>query len=124
MEEYIYNTPRPVIYYDAEACGNAILCLKCVKACLDTGHNLIGFMNTDSPPVGETAPGRLEDIHHMIIFSGMINCNGCKNCVDACPKNALTLEMPEPRLPAPRVQRSDTVFCVTNRDGSFTIPRD
>ena len=124
MEEYIYSTPRPVINYNVEACGNAILCLKCVQACLDTGHNLIGYMNTDSPPVGENAPRRLEDIHHTIIFSGMINCNGFGRCVEACPKNALALEMPEPRSPAPKVQRSDTVFCVTNRDGSVTIPRD
>lgn len=124
MEDYNYNTPRPVIYCDAEVCGNAILCLKCVKACLDTGYNLIGFMNTDPPPVGEKAPEKLEDIQHMIVFSGMINCPACKKCIEACPKNALTLQMPEACLPAGKVQRSDTVFCVTNRDGSVTIPRD
>lgn len=123
MEDYSYSVPRPVIDYDAEACGNAVLCLKCVKACLDTGHNLIGFMNTDDPPVGENAPKRLEDIHHMIIFSGMINCPGCGKCIDACPKKALTLVMPEPREHAAKVQRSDIVFCVTNKDGSVTIPR-
>jgi len=121
---YTHTTPRPVLSVDEEACGDAILCLKCVETCLEAGPNCIGFINIDTPPVGDNAPQRLEDIPHKIITSVMINCNGCGKCVEACPKGALKLEMPEPQVPATRVQRSDIVFCGTLRDGTRVFPRD
>jgi NAD-dependent dihydropyrimidine dehydrogenase PreA subunit len=119
MDNYYYMTPRPMIEVDTDLCGNAILCLKCVKACLDAGPNCIGFINSDTPPVGPDAPQKLEDIS-----TCMVNCNGCGKCVAACLKGALKLIVPEPQQPAERVQRCDIVFCVTKRDGSVTMPRD
>jgi NAD-dependent dihydropyrimidine dehydrogenase PreA subunit len=124
MNEYSYVTPKPMIEVDTDLCGNAILCLKCVKACLDSGPNCIGFMNSDTPTVGPGAPEKLEDIHHQIISANMINCNGCEKCVEICPRKALKLIMPEMQQPADKVQRCDIVFCVTNRDGSTISPRD
>jgi ferredoxin len=122
--EYRHITPRPVVTVDEAACGNAILCLKCVKACLDVGFNCIGFMNTAPPLMGENAPQRLEDIRHRIIFSGMGNCNGCGKCIEMCPKGALTLQMPEPQVPTTKIQHTDTVFCGTLRNGTKVFPRD
>ncbi|MDD5171115.1 MAG: hypothetical protein PHN75_20025 [Syntrophales bacterium] len=124
MDNYSYATPRPLIEVDTDRCGNAVLCLKCVKACLDAGPNCIGFINTDTPPVGPDAPQELEDIQHQIISTCMVNCNGCGKCVVACQKGALRLVMPERQQPADRVQRCDIIYCVTKKDGTVVMPRD
>jgi ferredoxin len=117
-----YTTPRNRIYVDEEACGNAILCLKCVKVCLEHGPNLLGYANKDTPPVGEDAPKSLQEIDHKIVTRWMVLCDGCEECLRACPRGALSLVRPEPREPATRISRGDIVFCHTLRDGTKVYP--
>ncbi len=119
-----YTTPRYRIYVDEDVCGNAILCLKCVKSCLDHGPNCLGFANKDIPPVGEGAPKTLQEIDHRIVTGFMIMCDGCEECIHICPKGALSIERPEPREPAARIERGDIIFCHTLRDGTKVYPKE
>ena len=117
------KTPKYTLKFDQEACGNAVLCLKCVHACRDHGVNCICFVNKATPPVGEGAPKDLKDIDHKVGAPFAIFCDGCGKCVEVCPKNAITLVKPEFRDPATRVSFGDLVYCHTLRDGTKVYPR-
>lgn len=117
MSDYV--TPRYKINVDEDVCGNAVLCLKCVKTCLDAGHNCMGFVNKDVPETGENAPKKLEDIDHRVFAAFLTNCNGCGKCVDICPKNALSIIVPEPQLPRIIIPTEPSIIaCYTLADGT------
>ncbi|UMZ74238.1 4Fe-4S binding protein [Natranaerofaba carboxydovora] len=118
---YEYHTPRPKLIYDKEKCGNAYHCLKCVETSNRVGCLCIAWMNTETPERGK--PQKYEDIDWKIVTGFMTNCWGCNKCVEACPNDALRLEMPESREPAARVQRSDIIFCYTLKDGTKITTR-
>lgn len=118
---YEYTTPRYALKYDKEKCGNAYECLKCVEASVKVGCFAIGWCQSKTPE--PPYPQSYEEIDHMIITCGMAVCNGCGKCIEACPKDALTLVKPEPRVPAAKVQRSDIIFCYTLKDGTKVTPR-
>lgn len=118
-----YVTPRYRIIVDEDACGNATLCLKCVKTCLDEGHSCLGFVNKKVPATGELVPKRHEDIEHKVFSAFMINCNGCSKCVNICPNKALTLKAPEPQIPRVVVpSQPGTVMCYALADGTKVQP--
>ena len=118
-----FKTPRYKIAVDEAACGNAIECLKCVHKCLELGRNTLGYINKETPPVGQNAPKTLEEIDHKIISAFMFNCDGCGECVNICPKNALTLITPEPAMPRARYSRDGTiVICGTLANGQKKFP--
>ena len=120
MSESEYITPRYQISVDEEACGNAIDCLKCVKICLDHGPNVLGYMNKEAPE--EPYPKKLEEIDHKIISAFMINCDGCKKCIESCPHQALSLIIPEPQKPRALIpQDASVVLCGKLADGTEVL---
>lgn len=121
MEEHV--TPRYRIAVDEDACGNAIECLKCVRICLDHGPNVLGYMNKEAPDLDQFVPESLEDIDFKIISGFMINCDGCGQCIDACPRNALSLITPPPQIPRALIPRDGSiVLCGTLADGTEVFP--
>ena len=83
----------------------------------------LGYINKETPPVGQNAPKTLEEIDHKIISAFMFNCDGCGECVNVCPKNALTLITPEPAAPRARYSRDGTiVICGTLANGKKKFP--
>lgn len=121
QEEHV--TPRYSILVDEEACGNAIECLQCVRACLDHGPNVLGYVNKEAPDPNKFVPRRLEEIDHKIISAFMINCDGCGQCVAICPKGALSLIAPEPQVPRSLITRDGSiVMCGTLADGTEILP--
>lgn len=119
-EEHV--TPRYRIYVDEEACGNAVECLKCVHVCRDHGANCIGYVNKEAPSL-DHLPKRLEEIDHRAFGTFMFNCDGCNQCVEICPKGAVSLVAPEPQLPrAVITQDSAIVLCSTQADGTINLP--
>lgn len=118
-----FKTPRYKIDIDEAACGNAIECLKCVHKCLELGRNNLGFINKETPAVGQNAPGTLEEIDHRIVAAYMLNCDGCGECVSVCPKNALSLVAPEIPLPRTILSKDATVvMCGTLSSGKKVYP--
>ncbi len=116
------KTPRFRVYVDEDACGNAALCRKCVKACLDHGPNCLSFGNKQTPPVGELAPKTLNEIDHKVLANFMVMCDGCGQCVQVCPNGAMTLVRPEMREPAERVSFGDIIYCHTLKGGEKVYP--
>ncbi len=114
-----YTTPMHNIIIDHEACGNALECLNCVHACIDHGHNCIMFINTDTPVVTENWPKSLQDIPHMAKAMRMWECDGCQECVKACPKNAITFVPAKRHLPRAKIERPSYLLnCTVLADGS------
>lgn len=114
-----YTTPMHNLVIDTELCGNALECLKCVHACIDAGHNCIMFINTDTPVVTKDWPKSLQDIPHMVKPMRMWECSGCMDCVNACPKKAITFVPAKRHLPRAKVDTPSYVLnCTVLHDGT------
>lgn len=117
-----YYVQRYKLEIDLEKCGNAVLCLQCVKACNHHGAKCISYVNRETPDP-DNQPKTLRDIHHIVGGGLMYNCDGCGLCVEACPKQCIRLIPPEPQLPRAVIPaKPATVRIVKLKDGTSHMP--
>lgn len=115
-----YVTPFHKIEVDYDKCGNALPCLKCVHACIEHGQNCLVHVNTETPVLKDGFPKSLQDIPHSIRARDMMQCDGCQECIKACPKNALTFVPAKVHLPRAKVPQSPFIAqCSVLRDGTI-----
>ena len=117
-----YYTPMHNIVIDQEKCGNAYPCLACVHACIDHGQNCLMFINKETPQLGDNTPKSLADIPHIVKTYKMQECDGCQECIKACPKGALTFVPAKRHLPRAKIERPGVILnCPILKDGTNAI---
>jgi len=84
----ILVTIRPIINYNKEKCGDPAACLKCIKAC---PYCVLAYRPVETPEPGK--PPR--DWTIVSTFRVMCTYPSCKSCIEVCPKDAITISIPE-----------------------------
>lgn len=120
-----YVTPRYRISIDEDKCGNAKLCLKCVKTCFEYGPNCLAYTNKEIPEPDIYMPKSIDDIDYKVFASYLIGCDGCGKCKQVCPKECIEIITPEPQIPRALITKeSSVVLCATLADGTEIFPLD
>ncbi len=100
----------PIITIDANKCGNALECLKCLQVCnnrvlcimpvyaedepaqrmepADKAHGVQVWMKGSDEPNPETRPRVV-----MPFVPELCTYSGCTKCIDVCPKDAITISV-------------------------------
>ncbi|MEX2704656.1 MAG: hypothetical protein Q6352_005265 [Candidatus Freyrarchaeum guaymaensis] len=80
-------TIRPEIIYNKEKCGDPSACLKCIRAC---PYNVLAYRPSEIPEPGEPPE------NWIIVPTCRVMClyPTCKSCIEACPKDAITISVP------------------------------
>jgi len=80
-------TIRPVITYDKEKCGDPSTCLECIKSC---PYNVLAYRPLETPE----PPNPPKD--WIVVPTCRVMCTypTCKLCIEACPKDALSITIP------------------------------
>lgn len=80
-------TIRPEISYNKEKCGDPSACQKCIKAC---PYCVLAYRPLETPEPGEPPK------EWIIVSVCRVMCPYpvCKLCIEACPKDALSISIP------------------------------
>ena len=91
----------PKISIDQEKCTVPFLCKKCLEICPEAVLHVTRVMAKEK---------RLEEMdprvdgNYVLFPSRRDKCNSCNLCIDVCPVDAITVEVPEPERVKPKVE--------------------
>jgi ferredoxin len=91
----------PKITIDLEKCTVPFLCKRCLQACPMGVFHVTRVMSKEER-LKEMDPR--VDGNYVIFATRRDKCTGCNICLDVCPVDAITIEIPEQERDKPKVQ--------------------
>ncbi|HEY40639.1 MAG TPA: 4Fe-4S dicluster domain-containing protein [Dehalococcoidia bacterium] len=91
----------PKITVDLEKCTVPFLCKRCLQECPMGVFHVTRVMAKEER-LKEMDPR--VDGNYVIFATRRDKCTGCNICIDVCPVDAITIEIPEQERVRPRVQ--------------------
>ena len=91
----------PKITIDQEKCTVPFLCKKCLEVCPEAVLHVTRVMSKEK---------RLEEMdprvdgNYVLFASRRDKCNSCNLCIEVCPVDAITIEIPEQERVKPKVE--------------------
>lgn len=85
----MYPVVAPVIKIDRQRCQTPFACKRCLQACPTA---VFGVHETKMARMEETDPHEPGTYRLVVIYRD--KCSACNKCIEVCPENALTVEMP------------------------------
>jgi NAD-dependent dihydropyrimidine dehydrogenase PreA subunit len=91
----------PKITVDLEKCTVPFLCKRCLQACPMGVFHVTRVMSKEER-LKEMDP-RI-DGNYVLYATRRDKCTGCNICIDVCPVDAITVEIPEQERAKPKVE--------------------
>ena len=91
----------PKIAVDLEKCTVPFLCKRCLQACPMGVFHVTRVMAKEER-LKEMDPR--VDGNYVLFATRRDKCTGCNICIDVCPVDAITIEIPEQEQTRPKVQ--------------------
>lgn len=91
----------PKITIDLEKCTVPFLCKRCLQACP------MGVFHTTRVMAKEERLKEMDprvDGNYVLFATRRDKCTGCNICIDVCPVDAITVEVPEQERAKPKVE--------------------
>ncbi len=86
----MYTIVAPKIHIDYQRCTTPFACKRCLQECPTA---VFAVAETKMVRMEET--DKYESGNYRLRVSYRDRCSGCNLCVEVCPEDAITLEMPE-----------------------------
>ena len=86
----MYVVINPVIEIDRQRCTTPFDCKRCLQICPTAVFSVHAIRNERGRLTDKTVPG-----NYGLGVSYRDQCTACMKCVEVCPADALTVEMPQ-----------------------------
>jgi len=92
IPEFVWGKKFPKITIDREKCTVPFACKKCLQICPELVFHVTRDMRLEKR-LEEMDP-RIDGLFHLSV-SRRDKCTTCNKCLDVCPVDAITIDVPE-----------------------------